>query len=123
MAIEAKVRYGCLFCGARQESDAVCRRCERDRTLDLADAGVRDLFRDTDARAREQREGKAKMYGAIAAMLVMAAFFAVQLAFGILSKGLVMLAVASGFAVAWAVISRHEKSRRSLFPWLDTLGR
>lgn len=121
MAIEAKFRYGCLHCGARQDTDAVCRRCDRDRTLDLVDLGVRDLFRDTDVRAREQREGKAKMYGAIAAMLVMAVFFAVQLTFGILSRTLAMLAVGSGFAVAWAVIDRHEKRHRSRYPWLDSL--
>ena len=121
MAVEDAVRFGCVFCGHRQPTDAVCGACQRDRTLDLRDAGVRDLFRDTEVRAREQREGTARMIGALTGAVALLAFFFFPL--GQIGNVRIFITGAGGVAIGYGVMTLAERVllRRRRFPWLDRL--
>ena len=126
VVVDDAVRFGCVFCGHRQDDDSPCARCQKQRTLDLRDAGVRELFRDTEVRAREKREGRAKTIGVICGMLTMAGTVIVTalLPFSLWRrpKLAVGVTVGLGFAVAIVVMEFLErKLDRKLFPWLDTL--
>jgi len=64
--IDPALRFGCIYCGHRQDSDVHCVSCRRERTLDLTDMCIRNLFLEQEHKARDKRAAKAKMVGAIA---------------------------------------------------------
>jgi hypothetical protein len=122
--MDTSIRYGCIFCGHRQDSDAVCSSCHRDRTLDLTDSSIRDFFRETEASERKKREDFAKMIGVIVAMIVLAACIAIQVWLRVLRRRTVAITIVAPLGAAVLVAGLLERAlHRRRFPWLDELDR